>query len=897
MTASPFDAASLTALRTETTDGRDDEVGVTDSSPVLSEEPERQSGTDSEHKSEGRTDGNVNDEDLEFSSMTADTYIFSSSSKAQKTTSASVIAHNVTNQELNTSKIATRTPSEVHQTSSGSSFQTSFQASTQTSPQGSTQTSPQGSTQTSPQGSTHISPQTSAQVSSQTVKPISYIYSKSSQDSQSISQSSTHTLSLLPSETSSKISPQTSLQTSQTSFQTPSQTLAQTSSQTTAEAFAQSTLLTSSRSLISEESENTIGQNRVNMTTSSDFFQLDNTTEHYNPQDCISPNNLSKMQNTDATQLSLDTASQIIPNSTLPLAASDDSMLSTEVVQYSTIHGGEVSPFENKVTLSSVPHEVSTEGSSSNTSLLVNENTVTSTGIMGFTTESPTEFYIHGSTEDSDKENKSPLASTVESSVIITTMNDSLTEVLHSQPPFATDTEKPGNTTVIPSETRWTGTQRSESSVDTTFKSTVGSTTFIPPNVRSTTGWPQVQLTTQTTTLKTPIPLTMSSTSQKALPSSPTATFTPNSSGTGPVTYHIETSAATLASTTEYKQTHTTAYSHTAPVRTTTAQTTKGFKEKLTMDVRTPTTFKTTKSSETPAKTFLGTFSSVNFSSVHLHEIHREILQLIFFHISFSKVKEAHISVVNMFFMRAEVTRADVLGSIQKYLRNCSQAVSHCRLVKHLKLSYNDESLCAAQEPLCDPKRTECTDISGVIFCQCHSGYFKQNPDDRSCLGCGDGFKLENGTCVPCVFGFGGFNCEHAYKLIAVVVSPAVGGLLLILLIALIVTCYRKDKNDINKMIFKSADFQLSSYTEFSKSSCVSMEWGRETLELQENGSTKNLLQMTDIYYPAALRNPEHERSGLCPFSSLPGSRHSCIYPAQWNPSFVSDDTRRRDYF
>ena len=27
------------------------------------------------------------------------------------------------------------------------------------------------------------------------------------------------------------------------------------------------------------------------------------------------------------------------------------------------------------------------------------------------------------------------------------------------------------------------------------------------------------------------------------------------------------------------------------------------------------------------------------------------------------------------------------------------------------------------------------------------------------------------------------------------------------------------------------------------------MEWGRETIEMQENGSTKNLLQMTDIYY------------------------------------------------
>lgn len=139
---------------------------------------------------------------------------------------------------------------------------------------------------------------------------------------------------------------------------------------------------------------------------------------------------------------------------------------------------------------------------------------------------------------------------------------------------------------------------------------------------------------------------------------------------------------------------------------------------------------------------------------------------------------------------------------------------------------------------------------------------------------------------------------------------------------------------------------QMSPYADFPKSNRISMEWGRETIEMQENGSTKNLLQMTDIYYsvrddPAfissritplklfalkiillptevsvkydsyisplslclcsfpqpALRNSDLDRNGLYPFTGLPGSRHSCIYPAQWNPSFISDDSRRRDYF
>uniref|UniRef100_A0A8C8SNL1 Uncharacterized protein n=1 Tax=Pelusios castaneus TaxID=367368 RepID=A0A8C8SNL1_9SAUR len=107
-----------------------------------------------------------------------------------------------------------------------------------------------------------------------------------------------------------------------------------------------------------------------------------------------------------------------------------------------------------------------------------------------------------------------------------------------------------------------------------------------------------------------------------------------------------------------------------------------------------------------------------------------------------------------------------------------------------------------------------------------------------------------------------------------------------------------KNKNDISKLIFKSGDFQMSPYAEYPKNPRA-QEWARETIEMQENGSTKNLLQMTDIYYsPTGLRNTELERNGLYPpYTGLPGSRHSCIYPGQYNLSFISDETRRRDYF
>ncbi|XP_039698924.1 protein HEG homolog 1 [Pteropus medius] len=142
------------------------------------------------------------------------------------------------------------------------------------------------------------------------------------------------------------------------------------------------------------------------------------------------------------------------------------------------------------------------------------------------------------------------------------------------------------------------------------------------------------------------------------------------------------------------------------------------------------------------------------------------------------------------------------------------------------------------------------------------------------------------------------YTVSLAYQLITVVIAAAGGGLLLILGTALIVTCCRKNKNDISKLIFKSGDFQMSPYAEYPKNP-RSQEWGREAIEMHENGSTKNLLQMTDVYYsPTSVRNPELERNGLYPaYTGLPGSRHSCIFPGQYNPSFISDESRRRDYF
>ncbi|XP_067995131.1 protein HEG homolog 1 isoform X1 [Melanerpes formicivorus] len=257
-----------------------------------------------------------------------------------------------------------------------------------------------------------------------------------------------------------------------------------------------------------------------------------------------------------------------------------------------------------------------------------------------------------------------------------------------------------------------------------------------------------------------------------------------------------------------------------------------------------------------------------------------------------------HVSVQSTFSLASNVTFYDVVSTVRSYIRACKSPTDVCQFISSLKPLHRVGSLCKQKDPECDKETSDCTDFNGVALCQCKSGYFKYNKMDHSCRACEDGYKLENETCVSCPFGLGGFNCGNPYQLITVVIAAAGGGLLLIMGIALIVTCCRKNKNDISKLIFKSGDFQMSPYAEYPKNPRA-QEWGRETIEMQENGSTKNLLQMTDVYYsPTGLRNPELERNGLYPpYTGLPGSRHSCIYPGQYNPSFISDETRRRDYF
>ncbi|CAI9604817.1 unnamed protein product [Staurois parvus] len=199
------------------------------------------------------------------------------------------------------------------------------------------------------------------------------------------------------------------------------------------------------------------------------------------------------------------------------------------------------------------------------------------------------------------------------------------------------------------------------------------------------------------------------------------------------------------------------------------------------------------------------------------------------------------LSVQNIFLLSSNVTLYDLRHNIQRYKKGCQSAPEHsptCQLILHPELYYIAVSLCNMKNPGCDNETSECADPAGITQCQCKAGFFKYSTTDRSCRACDDGYKLQDGACVRCPFGFGGFNCSNPYQLITVIISAAGGGLLLILGVALAVTCCRKSKHDISKLIFKSGDFQMSPYAEYPKAQ-RSSDWGRRPSRCRRTGAPR----------------------------------------------------------
>ncbi|TDH03218.1 hypothetical protein EPR50_G00160790 [Perca flavescens] len=127
------------------------------------------------------------------------------------------------------------------------------------------------------------------------------------------------------------------------------------------------------------------------------------------------------------------------------------------------------------------------------------------------------------------------------------------------------------------------------------------------------------------------------------------------------------------------------------------------------------------------------------------------------------------------------------------------------------KATFTATSLCE-QPPLpCDISTTICRNTSGRAVCSCKEGYISLHPFSiNSCRACPSGWRAVGDTCQPCAFGYAGFNCNDSSLLAVVVISCVLGGVLLIIVLALLIYfCWRrcsKSKPDYSSSPYSSGD-------------------------------------------------------------------------------------------
>ncbi|XP_043530990.1 protein HEG-like isoform X1 [Chiloscyllium plagiosum] len=233
----------------------------------------------------------------------------------------------------------------------------------------------------------------------------------------------------------------------------------------------------------------------------------------------------------------------------------------------------------------------------------------------------------------------------------------------------------------------------------------------------------------------------------------------------------------------------------------------------------------------------------------------------------------------NIFAFSSNATANSVTTHIRYGIKNCAS----CKLISPSD-SYTSQTVCSLNP--CDNSTSQCNESNGIVTCNCLSGYFKFAASDSSCKACLSGFKLENRKCVKCPFGYGGFNCDKSYLLAVVVISCVLGGILFLLLLALIVTCLRSKSGSCSSAS-GSHDYVMWPKSEMPKIPRATMHWDGNQLEMQENGSTSSL---NDIHRDAG-RTPE-KNDDLKTFKGKQQSRYTYLCQGQENPYYVSDEKK-----
>ncbi|KAL6476683.1 hypothetical protein MHYP_G00151820 [Metynnis hypsauchen] len=205
--------------------------------------------------------------------------------------------------------------------------------------------------------------------------------------------------------------------------------------------------------------------------------------------------------------------------------------------------------------------------------------------------------------------------------------------------------------------------------------------------------------------------------------------------------------------------------------------------------------------------------------------------------------------------------------------------------------TFNVTSLCQQNPPPCDVTTTTCTDSeSGIATCTCMPGFISIEFTTRTCIACASGERSVDNKCEPCPFGYSGFNCNDSSLLALVVVACVLGGLLLILIVAMIIYCVMNRKNP-KHVEYASSPYSTEEFRDWSTQGITPIP--RATV----SSNSGNMIEMSE-----PRKNHSNGLTGsydlmpvdnLNTFKGKNPSRYSYLVQGHENPYFIPGDEPR----
>ncbi|KAL7850274.1 hypothetical protein SRHO_G00196230 [Serrasalmus rhombeus] len=206
--------------------------------------------------------------------------------------------------------------------------------------------------------------------------------------------------------------------------------------------------------------------------------------------------------------------------------------------------------------------------------------------------------------------------------------------------------------------------------------------------------------------------------------------------------------------------------------------------------------------------------------------------------------------------------------------------------------TFNVKSLCQLNPPPCDVKTTTCADSeSGIATCTCMAGFISTEFTTRSCIACASGERSVDNRCEPCPFGYSGFNCNDSSLLALVVVACVLGGLLLILIVAMIIYCVMNSRKNSKHVEYASSPYSTEEFHDWPAQGITPIP--RATV----SSNSGNMMEMSE-----PRKNHSNGLTGsydlmpvdnLNTFKGKNPSRYSYLVQGHENPYFIPGDEPR----